>query len=862
MACMILMSACGAAKPSSDREDASAQTPTVSVTAASSTAEEKTEASEEAAGLVEFIRFRADTTEIRVGQTANVTFSAEITENSLVSEPIALECETDGVIAELKDDGILPDLTAGDGVFTAALALQSAERKNEYYRASCRNDHSEAVQICFYRDLTQKDYDQMDSVLGEISERDEFEKITAYLTDNPDIEYWTEDKEHSSITFTTTAGMTGVWWEWDGESKGGSGKPADVKPLFESGSNLPNVRAVIPDSYFNRDIAVIRPFYGTDFPWDDVKNCAESIQNELGGTVTVKDDYDVTLDFMKTLDHYGMVLIDSHGVLSASSVVRSKWTHAKPFIVIGEKLYNETSDSDWQAGNILVVIKKGEYEHRIGVGSGFFDSYYQNKTFDDTVFFLGCCYSLFDNSFSVSLLAKGASVVFGFTNPVSYVYCSKMLDEIMLQGMTLDNQGANDAFLRACNKHGWHDSVPEYSDTHLDIQILPETLDYKLRSDSAAFRLSVIREDGTIIPDATASFMDTDLWTVCPAHWEYDKIGNPILSATIPKSDYVLTVWAEHYKKETMEISVPELFKRAYWEVKLHKLGELNCQVLNAEGGEPLPGVTLTLLHEGRTVTAVSGEDGTITLLDLEEGYYDLEYSHPDFVSVKYDRIFIEYDKITVPPFPVEMQKRRDPELKPEIGDLIEFGHYEQDNDLENGPEVIQWRVLDVVDGKALLVSRTCLAAQPYNEVYTDITWEKCTLRKWLNGEFLQEAFSSEEQKDIVLSHVKNDDNPQSHKPGGNDTTDKVFVLSIAEAQACFDSDAARMCLPSRYVMKQVPKLPVENGGCWWWLRSPGSSSVRASRVGTNGSRNEDDVKQSNVCIRPVIWLDLTAISF
>ena len=207
MACMILMSACGAAKPSSDREDASAQTPTVSVTAASSTAEEKTEASEEAAGLVEFIRFRADTTEIRVGQTANVTFSAEITENSLVSEPIALECETDGVIAELKDDGILPDLTAGDGVFTAALALQSAERKNEYYRASCRNDHSEAVQICFYRDLTQKDYDQMDSVLGEISERDEFEKITAYLTDNPDIEYWTEDKEHSSITFTTTAGL-------------------------------------------------------------------------------------------------------------------------------------------------------------------------------------------------------------------------------------------------------------------------------------------------------------------------------------------------------------------------------------------------------------------------------------------------------------------------------------------------------------------------------------------------------------------------------------------------------------------------------------------------------------------------------
>ena len=89
---------------------------------------------------------------------------------------------------------------------------------------------------------------------------------------------------------------------------------------------------------------------------------------------------------------------------------------------------------------------------------------------------------------------------------------------------------------------------------------------------------------------------------------------------------------------------------------------------------------------------------------------------------------------------------------------MIPFGHYEQDNNPGNGPEPIEWLVLDIQDGKALLLSKYGLEAKAYNTKFVDITWENCTLRTWLNGEFLAKAFSAEEQSAILLTEVDNSD--------------------------------------------------------------------------------------------------------
>ena len=153
-----------------------------------------------------------------------------------------------------------------------------------------------------------------------------------------------------------------------------------------------------------------------------------------------------------------------------------------------------------------------------------------------------------------------------------------------------------------------------------------------------------------------------------------------------------------------------------------------------------------------------------------------------------------------------------------EVGDYIEFGAYEQDNNTSNGEEPIEWRVLEVEGNRALLISEKALDCVEYNEMWADITWEDCTLREWLNNEFINEAFSSSEKSQIPTVKVEAEDNPEYGTEAGNDTEDKVFLLSIDEAEKYFDSDAERMCKPTEYANEKDIFVNEDYESCW--LRS------------------------------------------
>lgn len=204
-------------------------------------------------------------------------------------------------------------------------------------------------------------------------------------------------------------------------------------------------------------------------------------------------------------------------------------------------------------------------------------------------------------------------------------------------------------------------------------------------------------------------------------------------------------------------------------------------------------------------------------------------------------------------------------------GDVIVFGTYEQDNNEEDGREPIEWIVLAVDDDNhALVISRYGLDCRPYNQKNAHVNWQKCTLRTWLNHDFYTTAFGEEEQKAILTKEVDNSlrqGNSAWEISGGDNTSDNVFLLSYQEAEAYLPDAQNRICIPTDYAIAcnaYIKEADIEKQqfSCWWWLRSPGSSSTRAARVGTNGSRSEDDVKQDNVCIRPVLWVDLTMINF
>ena len=197
------------------------------------------------------------------------------------------------------------------------------------------------------------------------------------------------------------------------------------------------------------------------------------------------------------------------------------------------------------------------------------------------------------------------------------------------------------------------------------------------------------------------------------------------------------------------------------------------------------------------------------------------------------------------------------------VGDKVVFGSYEQDNDTNNGKEDIEWRVLAKEGNKILVISEYALDCQQYNKEYTSVTWEKCTLRKWLNDTFFKAAFGSAEQSMIKSTKVTADNNPNYSTSPGNDTTDKVFLLSITEAEKYFSSDDDRMCVPTKYA--------IENGAntssyykkdgeatCWWWLRSVDSDSGIAASVDHVGDiRDAGGFVSVADCVRPALWIEI-----
>ena len=195
------------------------------------------------------------------------------------------------------------------------------------------------------------------------------------------------------------------------------------------------------------------------------------------------------------------------------------------------------------------------------------------------------------------------------------------------------------------------------------------------------------------------------------------------------------------------------------------------------------------------------------------------------------------------------------------VGDVIDFGTYEQDNDRDNGSEPVAWLVLAVEEDRALLISKYALDAKPYNTNWIRRTWEGCSLRKWLNGEFYNSAFSPAEQERILTVTNVNPDHPFTRIKGGNDTEDRVFLLTIDEADARFDSDEARRCQATAFAKANGAYLNEYHGDSWYWLRSRGASSLTASLVLFSGYVNTVGYGVNNAggYVRPAMWLWLDA---
>ena len=211
--------------------------------------------------------------------------------------------------------------------------------------------------------------------------------------------------------------------------------------------------------------------------------------------------------------------------------------------------------------------------------------------------------------------------------------------------------------------------------------------------------------------------------------------------------------------------------------------------------------------------------------------------------------------------------------------DCIYFGNYWQNDtngdgkaDQNDQKEPIKWRVLSVNGNDAFLLADRNLDAGSYNEKFTDVTWATCTLRTWLNDTFLNTAFTPAEQTAIKNTTVVNKDNPYYGTEGGENTIDKVYLLSIAEVcntaygfNGEFDTNSETREAKNTAYAKECGAWTSTSteyeGNGWWWLRSPGDNSRSASDVysGGYGDDTGGTVDIDGNAVRPALHLNLSS---
>ena len=191
--------------------------------------------------------------------------------------------------------------------------------------------------------------------------------------------------------------------------------------------------------------------------------------------------------------------------------------------------------------------------------------------------------------------------------------------------------------------------------------------------------------------------------------------------------------------------------------------------------------------------------------------------------------------------------------------DTIRFGNYEQDNNTSNGKEKIEWYVLEKQDNKALVISEYALdykaIQSPYEENFTYAT---SSLRKWLNEDFLNNAFNTEEQSKIIMSSISSDDSSE------NAVQDKIFLLSHSDFEKYFPLNCSAICKPTKYLYS-IDSYSKDNTqsieSCNWWLRTPQTDSKGYFYYIVTACNTIDSIHgkffNQKSCVRPAMWVSL-----
>jgi hypothetical protein len=277
------------------------------------------------------------------------------------------------------------------------------------------------------------------------------------------------------------------------------------------------------------------------------------------------------------------------------------------------------------------------------------------------------------------------------------------------------------------------------------------------------------------------------------------------------------------------------------------------------EGGEYKAHIEHYSPNAGRNISFIYNKltaelDGTILLSEVTwvnrgtdaDRLSDVEWGYDGTViTILGDNYGGRYERVSAP--------TTTPTISVSVGDLIPFGEY-------------SWWVLDVQDNKALIITVNSILNHRYHEGSDrneDRTWEQSVLRSYLNGEFYNQ-FSADDRAKIAETIVVNNDNPWYETSGGNDTNDKIFLLSIEQAVQYFGDSGQLANRPGRaariddeYNEERMSNSSNTGRPYAWWLRSPGQRANYAASVDQSGRLDISgtQIGITNPGVRPALWM-------
>lgn len=190
--------------------------------------------------------------------------------------------------------------------------------------------------------------------------------------------------------------------------------------------------------------------------------------------------------------------------------------------------------------------------------------------------------------------------------------------------------------------------------------------------------------------------------------------------------------------------------------------------------------------------------------------------------------------------------------------------------------EPIVWRVIEKGSKDVYVLSHSILNSQPYNNYEENTSWENCSLRSWLNKTFIYAAFSKAEMEDITSSQIHVENCPSNGTSGGNDTIDKLWVLTYSELKNSAygfsttdaDFDDARRVAGTDYakcegLFVETKTSEGQYGKSYWWQRTVGAELNKGSSVNPGGwlfNAGSDPVNDTSIGVRPAFKLKLDAV--